>query len=369
MDLPNQPLVVDAGASAVRAGFAGEAAPGIVFPAYTGCVKHERVMLGAPTPSEFVGAEALENRGLLRLTHPITHGVVRNWADMELLFHHMYTPRKHDVKGIESEDHPVLLTEAPLNVRKNRERMAELFFETFNVPALYFAVPAVLSLYASGKTNGLALDVGDSVAYCVPVYKGFAISNAIMRSDLGGADVTDFLQLLLRKIGVSLLTTAEREVVKEIKDAHSFLASSAEPSAGASVSYKLPDGQKIEIGHTELARAPEILFRPLVAGSEERGVAELVSDAISRSDLDLRSTFYQSILLSGGFTETRNFGDRLLNELKASSPPATKLRIFAPPDRVNSAWTGGSFLGGLSTFKKMWVSAEDWAENPGRIHQ
>jgi hypothetical protein len=43
--------------------------------------------------------------------------------------------------------HPVLLTEAPLNPRRNRDEAARIFFEAFNVPALYFSVQAVLSLY------------------------------------------------------------------------------------------------------------------------------------------------------------------------------------------------------------------------------
>ena len=42
--------------------------------------------------------------------------------------------------------HPVLLTEAPLNPSKNREKAAEVFFETFNVPALFISMQAVLSL-------------------------------------------------------------------------------------------------------------------------------------------------------------------------------------------------------------------------------
>lgn len=370
MELHNQPLVIDAGQSCIRSGFAGESVPRMAIPAYIGRAKHERCMLNGLQGSEFVGREAEENRGLLRLEYPMQRGIVQNWTDMELLFQELYKPRPNEVKGIESGEHPVLLTEPPLNTYRNREKLAELFFETFNVPALYFAIPSVLSLYAAGKTNGLTLDVGDGVAYCVPVYKGFALSNAIMRSNIGGSDVTDFLQLLLRKISVNLMTTAEREVVKEIKNAHSFLSTAdLPPELTHAKTYKLPDGQKVEIGSTELSRAPELLFRPIIIGSEERGVSELVTDAIKRSDMDLRSTLYQSILLSGGATETTNFGDRLLSDLKKAAPTSTKLRIFAPPDRVNSAWIGGSFLGGLGTFKKMWISAEDWEENPNKIHQ
>lgn len=108
--------------------------------------------------------------------------------------------------------HPVLLTEAPLNPNSNREQAAQIFFETFNVPAMYMSVQAVLALcvhpslpswrgfvplrvdadtdktnrYASGRTTGIVLDSGDGVTHAVPVFEGFSIQHAIRRVDVAG---------------------------------------------------------------------------------------------------------------------------------------------------------------------------------------
>ena len=156
-----------------------------------------------------------------------------------------------------SFQHPVLLTEPPLNPRENRDTAAQILFETFNVPALYTSVQAVLSLYASGKTTGLVLDSGVGVSHAVPVFQGFAIPNSIRRIDVAGRDVTEHFQQLLRKSGRVFHTSAEKETVKNIKEATGYVAldpakeekdwSGSSRSEGKSVDYTLPDCQKIKV--------------------------------------------------------------------------------------------------------------------------
>ena len=99
---------------------------------------------------------------------------------------------------MDSSEHPVLLTEAPMNPRQNRERMAELMFEEFNIPALYIAIQAVLALYASGRTTGCVLDSGDGVSHVVPVYEGYSLPHATGRLDLAGRDLTSYLVKVLQ---------------------------------------------------------------------------------------------------------------------------------------------------------------------------
>ena len=150
----------------------------------------------------FLGSRAETNRGLLKLDRPMKRGIVENWNDMELLWSLVYSELK-----INQEDHPVLMTEMPLNPRRNREKLAEVFFETFGVPAFFVALQAMLSLYASGRTTGVVLDSGDGVSHAVPIYEGFAIPHAMCRSDVGGRDVTENLALQLRRAGHVFHTT------------------------------------------------------------------------------------------------------------------------------------------------------------------
>jgi len=324
-------------------------------------------MAGA-VEGEFIGKRAEVLRGLLHVKYPVEHGVVTDWEDMSRIWKTAY----QDLH-VSSDDHPVLLTEAPLNPRRNREKAAEIFFEKFNAPALFVSMQAVLSLYASGRTTGVVLDVGDGVTHTVPIYHGFAMPHAIMRNDIAGREVTKYLQLLLRSgCGYNFHTSAEMEVVRQIKEEVSYVAYDPKKQeeefseAGSLVSYKLPDGNVIELG-AEVFRAPEVLFHPELVGLEYCGVHECVTNSIGRSDLDMRRELYSNIVLAGGSTMTKGFGDRLLKELIALAPKDTKIKISAPPERMYSTWIGGSILAALPTFKKMWVWRDEYHEEGASI--
>jgi centractin len=321
-------------------------------------------MAGAAEGDIFVGKRADELRGILTVKYPMAHGVVQDWNDMEVIWRHIYSEMK-----VVAEEHPVLLTEAPLNPRKNREKAAEIFFETFGCPALFVSAQAILSLYASGRTTGVVLDSGDGVTHVVPVYEGFALPHAVMRSDIAGRDVTEHLMLQLRRTGHVFHTSAEREIVRQIKEKECYIAfnpakeeQAENDKTSTQHQYRLPDGTSISFG-AERFRAPEILFHPEKIGLEYPGIHELLSQAINRADMDLRMTLFSQIVLSGGSTMFDRFGDRLLNEVRKLAPKDIKIRISAPPERKFSTWIGGSILASLATFKKMWVSKEEFEED------
>ncbi|KAI9344023.1 actin-like protein [Obelidium mucronatum] len=360
--LVNQPVVLDNGSGFIKAGFAGEDSPKCFFSAAVGRPKHTRIMAGAVEGDAFIGSRAQELRGLLRIKYPMEHGIVTDWADMERVWHHVYT---EELKTL-SEEHPVLLTEAPLNPRKNRETMAEIFFETFNVPAMYLSIQAVLSL-----TTGIVLDSGDGVTHTVPVYEGFALPHAIRRIDVAGRDITEALQLQLRKSGVNLWgSSAEKEVARVVKESCCYIAIAPnreeKESSGRFEEFVLPDGHIVKLG-PERFRAPEILFNPDLIGSESPGVHQIVVDAINKADMDLRKSLFTNIVLSGGTTLMKGFPDRLLSEVKKLALKDIKIKISAPPERKYSTWIGGSILASLSTFKKMWLSADQYQEDPESV--
>merc|ERR1711971_824264 len=320
-----QALVVDNGSGMCKAGFAGDDAPRSVFPSIVGRPKHAGVMVGMGQKDAYVGDEAQAKRGILTLKYPIEHGIVTNWDDMEKIWHHTF----YNELRVAPEENSILLTEAPLNPKANREKMCQIMFETFNSPAMYISIQAVLSSYASGRTTGIVLDSGDGVLHTVPIYEGYCLPHAVQRLDLAACETSS-----------------------EIEE-----------------NYELPDGQVITVG-SERFRAPETLFQPQFMGLESEGIHKLTFSSIMKCDVDIRKDLYGNIVMSGGTTMYKNIPERVQKEVKALAPDSMTIKIIAPPERKYSVWIGGSILSSLSTFEEMWIKKEEYDESgPSIVHR
>jgi len=244
--------------------------------------------------------------------------------------------------------------------------MTQTMFETFNVPGMYVAVQAVLSLYAAGRTTGAVLDSGDGVSHVVPIFEGYALPHAIERLDLAGRDITHYLKRILTERGYNFAGSSGLEIVRDIKEKLCYVAINYEEEMNSKSnidkSYELPDGQIITIGN-ERFRAPEALFQPSLLGREHVGVDEASYNSIMKCDIDIRKDLYSNMVVSGGTSMYPGLADRLHKGISDKAPATMKVKVIAPPERKYSVWIGGSILASLSTFQNMWVTKDEYDES------
>jgi len=286
------------------------------------------------------------------LKYPLEHGIVTNWDDMEKLWEHTFDNELR----IKPQEHPVLLTEPPLNPKVNREKMIKIMFEKFRVPATYVAIQAVLSMYSFGTTTGTVVDIGDGVTHSVPIYEGYSLPHAVGRLDLAGRDLTDYHVKILTERGYAFTTTAERQIVRDIKEKLGFTAldfddemdlaakgkttyekkSPKNPASETSgelfdleKTYELPDGQIITVG-SERFRISEALFQPSFLGRESAGIHEVTYNSIMQCDIDIRRDLFKNIVLSGGTSMFDRLAERLTNEIGKLAPSTIEVHTHAP---------------------------------------
>ena len=354
-------VILDNGSGTCKAGFSGDEAPRCVFPCIVGRPKHDSTMSATNHKSDYVGDEAQTKRGFLILSYPIDHGIVTNWSDMEKIWHHAF----FNELRVDPAEHPILVTEAPLNPKANRERMVEIMFDAFEVPAVYVQIQAVLALYASGRTTGCVLDCGDGASHTVPIYQGHCFPHAIRRIDLGGRNVTEYLRTLLTERGYAFTTTAESEIVRDLKEKYAYVAYDFDEELASSknvdVLFELPDGNEILVSN-ERFRCSEILLRPSLVGKEALSIQAATFNSIITCDLDVRDDLYSNVVLSGGNTLFPGLAERLEKELTTLAPPAITVKVYAPPERKYSVFIGGSILASLDSFQPMWILRSEYDE-------
>lgn len=310
----------------------------------------------------YVGEVSL--RGLFSFTHPMKRGCIQSWDDMDKCFEHSIF-RLGGGGSTLIPEHLMMVSLPPLTPDIHCDKLAELLFETHHLPAVCFGNSAAMSILASGKTTGMVLESGDGVTSAVPVYEGHAISYASSRIPFGGHDVTNYFQRLLKELDYDFSTTAEREILEDIKVKLAYVSVGDEQNGTAS--YELPDGQVIKVGDARY-RCTESLFDPSLAGSECLGLHELLSQSIQRiPDTDLRHRMYNEIVLAGGTTAFAGFRERLMKELLPLVPAEESMKISGRSDRQYCAWIGASMFAAQADFASRCATKAEYLEYGAKI--
>ncbi len=372
-------LVCDNGTGFVKCGYAGSHFPAHIFPSLVGrpIIRAANRIDDIEVKDLMVGDEASKLRSMLEVNYPMENGMVRNWEDMCHVWDYTFGPEKLDIDPTQCK---VLLTEPPMNPKRNREKMIEVMFEKYGFDSVAIAIQAVLTLYAQGLLTGVVVDSGDGVTHICPVYEGFALPHLTRRLDIAGRDVTRYLIKLLFLRGYAFNHTADFETVRLMKEKLCYVGYDiatekklAEETTFLVEPYTLPDGRVIKVGG-ERFEASEALFQPHLINVEGQGVAELVFNAIQSADMDIRPDLYRHIVLSGGSTMYPGLPSRLEREIKqlylervlkgdVDRLSKFKIRIEDPPRRKDMVFIGGAVLADVMKDRDdYWISKAEYQE-------
>lgn len=356
-------IVLDNGTGFCKAGFAGTEKPHVFG---RNAVGHSfNTILHNNEPCRcYVASDLVAHRPHVKISYPMEHGIIVDWDDMQCMWEYIL----HNELKADTSSHPILITEAPLNTKSNRESMAEVLYDIFNVPALYVAMPSVLTLYSLSRTSGLVLDSGEGVTSVVPIHDGYALPHAIKRQNIAGRDVTNYLGDLIQVHNAPFNGHDRLEILRELKESMCYIkpkACETHVTSDLVATYILPDGNEIKLGY-ERFQCAEALFNPSMIGAEALGVHELVHCSILKCDTDLRRNLYSNVILTGGSTMIPGFDCRIHGDLSNMAPPSVKVDIVTPSERPASAWVGGSILASLSLFGRMCITKRQYEESgPG----
>jgi len=323
-----------------------------------------------------IGHECAKIRSMLEVTYPVSEGIITSWDDMEAVWEHTW-----ETLQCNTEECKIMMTEAPLNPQKNRQKMVGTMFDKYGFQGVFVQIQAVLTLYAQGLLTGVVVDSGDGVSHICPVYEGYGLPNLTKRLNIAGRHITQYLIKLLLLRGYAFNHSADFDTVREMKEALCFV--SCDPKLERHLAlettvlvkdYKLPDGRVIKVG-AERFEAPEALFNPALMDVEGDGLAEMVFACINGADIDLRAELYKHIVLSGGTTMYPGLPSRLEKDMKdmylsriakgnKKILDKFKIRIEDPPRRKHMVFLGGAVLADIMKDKtEFWVTKADYDES------
>ncbi|PIK57806.1 putative actin-related protein 3 [Apostichopus japonicus] len=382
--------VVDPGTGYTKLGFAGNTEPQFIIPsaiaikesAQVGDRSQRRLGKGVDDLDFFIGDEAIDKPNYA-CKYPVRHGIIEDWDLMERFLEQVI----FKYLRAEPEDHYFLLTEPPLNTPENREYLAEIMFESFNVPGLYIAVQAVLALAASWTSRqqgertltGTVIDSGDGVTHVIPVAEGYVIGSCIKHIPIAGRDITYFIQQLLRERELGIPPEQSLETAKAIKEKYCYICPDISKEfekydtdpvkwikkhEGANAITK--ESFAVDVGY-ERFLGPEIFFHPEFSNPDfTLPISEIVDNVIQNCPIDVRRPLYKNIVLSGGSTMFRDFGRRLKRDVKRIVDARLKLseqlsggRLKPKPIETEvishhmqryAVWFGGSMLASTPEF-------------------
>ncbi|XP_008189579.2 actin-like protein 6B [Acyrthosiphon pisum] len=394
------PVAFDAGSRSIRFGFCYDRTPSSDIPAVLGdmldgkeSVVHTNRIGENSTYKVDTNTLCVPREGM-ELINIMDKGLIQDWDAFENLMEYAYS----SCLFTDPKLHPIIFTESPMNTDKNRERLMELLFEKFNVPAMMLCKNSAAAAFSCGLQTGIVVDSGATHTTAVPVYEGNVITGAIVSSPMGGDFILNKCEQYLSENNIDVIPhylIAKKQPVnaKEIpiwsrkntvpnvtNSWHNYMCKSVVEDFKHTVlevadrdailsnlptcHYEFPNGYNQEFG-SERFKIPEFLFNPNESGdlTSLSEIVHLCAEMCSNSIID---ELYANIIVTGGNSLIKGFPRRLHLEIAANYKNISRVKLTAPIDssiRRFGAWIGGALLATTAKLNHLWFSSNDYHEN------
>ena len=216
--------------------------------------------------------------------------------------------------------------------------VAQLMFESCNVPVLCIQNSSAMSVKGIGRDTGMCVDAGAGGIYAVPVVNGKAVSEAAQVLNFGGRDLNELLIQKLNLVDKKHLISYEK--LEALKAAHWLVAAQeSEASTGADTIHQLElkDGTSASVSEAMLQSCSEEIFKPVT------GIAQLTSASIKSAaiafDESIQNELFSNILVTGGTSLLKGFASRLASDVQVIEP-SQAVNVYQHDQALLSAWSG-----------------------------
>ena len=370
-----QHIIIDFGSNTIKYGFNQDPFPKFITPNIIGKIKNKHFSPIKDYNEYYCGYDALYNSSSVDITYPRidNNGKISTTEEGEKELENIFSYILKEKLKINDYTYDIFIIDSIYSSAKERQTIAQILFEKFNVYHVHFEPQSIMALYSTSKVSGLVVNSGEISTEIVPIIEGYIISQGIVNYPIAGKELTKIFENTYKDIFDINNVSNHYWMAQKIKEGFSEILPNEKEFEEIiknkiinKKEYILPDGNIVELGN-EIYEIPESIFNPNIIEMQIDSLPQTILNSINECDISTRKELFNNIILTGGNTFIKGFETRLKKEIDEIKK--RNCGIISLKERNYAAWIGASGISSLSNFKNKWISRNEYFENGGKLFE
>ena len=370
-----QHIIIDFGSNTIKYGFNQDPFPKFITPNVIGKIKNKNFSPIKDYNEYYCGYDALYNSSSVDITYPRidNNGKISTTEEGEKELENIFSYILKEKLKINDYTYDIFIIDSIYSSAKERQTIAQILFEKFNVYHVHFEPQSIMALYSTSKVSGLVVNSGEISTEIVPIIEGYIISQGIVNYPIAGKELTKIFENTYKDIFDINNVSNHYWMAQKIKEEFSEILPNEKEFEKIiknkninKKEYILPDGNIVELGN-EIYEIPESIFNPNIIEMQIDSLPQTILNSINKCDISTRKELFNNIILTGGNTFIKGFETRLKKEIDEIKK--RNCGIISLKERNYAAWIGASGISSLSNFKNKWISRNEYFENGGKLFE